>query len=75
MAIVPFVRDQIIGPDPFNQAACLRAIRTGTFCNNNSDRHTMRIDGQMSLSVEPKLVLMSLVEIAYQRSGGRFTQG
>ena len=30
-------------PENFNQAACLRAIRPGTFCNNDSDRQPMRI--------------------------------
>jgi hypothetical protein len=27
----------------------LRAIRAGAFCNNNSERHTLRIHGQMYL--------------------------
>jgi hypothetical protein len=32
------------------------AIRSGTFCSNNSERHTMRIHGQMYLGVEPPFV-------------------
>ena len=56
VGIVPFIRDQMIGVDPCNQAACLRAIRPGTFCNNDSDRQTMRIHGQMYLGVEPPFV-------------------
>jgi len=56
VGIVPFVRDQMIGVDPFNQAACLRAIRLGTFCNNDSDRQTLRIHGQMYLGIEPPFV-------------------
>ena len=60
VGIVAFVRDQMVGVDPFDQAACPRAIRCGTFCNKNSDRHTMRIHGQMYLGVEPPFVrLMS----------------
>ena len=31
-------------------------IRCGTFCNKYSDRHTMRIHGQMYLGVEPSFV-------------------
>ena len=56
ISIVAFVRNQVIGVDPFDQAACLRAIRAGTFCDNNSDRQTLRIHGQMYLSVEPPFV-------------------
>ncbi len=56
VGIVPFVRDQMIGVDPFNQAACLRAIRPGTFCNNDSDRHALRIHGQMYLGIEAPFV-------------------
>ncbi|SFU35458.1 transposase, IS5 family [Nitrosospira multiformis] len=32
------------------------AIRCGTLCNKDSDRHTMRIHGQMYLGVEPPFV-------------------
>jgi hypothetical protein len=39
--------------DPFNQDASLCAIRTGIVCNNYSERHAMRIHGQMYLGVEP----------------------
>lgn len=54
--IIPFIRDQVVGADALDQAACLGAIRSGTFCNNHSDRHTMRIHGQMYLGVEPPFV-------------------
>ncbi|PXV77305.1 hypothetical protein SAMN05216379_1358 [Nitrosomonas eutropha] len=37
---------------PFDQAANLRAISSGTLCNKDSERHTMRIHGQMYLGVE-----------------------
>ena len=32
-------------------------IRSGTFCNKDSDWHTMRIHGQMYFGVEPPFVL------------------
>jgi hypothetical protein len=34
----------------------LRAVRCGTLCNKDSDRHTRRIHGQMYLGVEPPFV-------------------
>jgi hypothetical protein len=40
----------------FNQTTSFRAIRDGSCCNNHSDRHTMRIHGQMYLGVEPPFV-------------------
>ena len=39
-----------------NQGAGFLAISSGTFCNNNSDQHTMRIHGQVYLGVEPPFV-------------------
>ena len=58
--IVSPVSQQMISINSFYQAACLRTIRAGTFRNNNSDRHTMRIHGQMYLGVKPPFVrLMS----------------
>ena len=54
--IVAFVSDQLISVDPFDQATGLRAIRSGPCCHNDSDRHTMRIHGQMDLGVEPPFV-------------------
>ena len=43
-----------------NYSASFFAISSGTFCNNSSDWHTMRIHGQMYLCVEPPFVrLMS----------------
>lgn len=47
IAIIAAISQQIFGGDSFDQAARLRAIRSGTFRNNNSDRHTKRIHGQM----------------------------
>ena len=60
IAVISFVGDQVIGAHAFDQAASLRAIRPGTLRNNDSERHTMRIHGQMYLGVEPPFVrLMS----------------
>jgi len=56
IGIVSFVRNQMTGVNSFDQAACLRAIRAGTFCNNNSDRQTKRIHGQMYVGGEPPIV-------------------
>jgi len=42
--------------DTVNQLFSLLTIRCGTFCNKDSDRHTMRIHGQMYLGVEPPFV-------------------
>ncbi len=56
IGIITFIRDQMAGIHPLNQAASLRAIRCGTLCNKDSDRHTMRIHGQMYLGVEPPFV-------------------
>jgi hypothetical protein len=50
---------------PFNQAASLRAIRSGTFRNNNSERHTMRIHGQMYLCVDPPFVRLSCPDATF----------
>ena len=60
IGIVSLIGDQVIGAQAFDQAASLRAIRCCTLCNKDSDRHTLRIHGQMDLSVEPPFVrLMS----------------
>ena len=56
IGIVAFIGDQVSGVDPLDQAASLRTIRPGTFCNNYSDRQTLRIHGQVYLGVEPPFV-------------------
>ena len=56
VAVIAFVSQQVLGVNALNQYASLRAIRAGTFCNNNSERHTVRIHGQMYLGVEPPFV-------------------
>ena len=60
IAVVALIGNQIVGAQTFNQAASLRAISPGTVRDNNSERHTMRIHGQMYFGVEPPFVrLMS----------------
>ena len=56
IAVVAFIGIQMLGRDPFHQAASLRAICHGTLRDNDSERQTMRIHGQMYLGVEPPFV-------------------
>ena len=56
VTVVSFVRDQVLSLQPLDQFASARTIRHGTRCNKDSDRHTMRIHGQMQLGVEPPFV-------------------
>lgn len=58
--IITTISQQRIGMNAFDQSFTMRTIRCGTFCNKHSDRHTMRIHGQMYLGIEPPFVrLMS----------------
>ncbi len=60
VAVIALIGQKIVGLDPFNQALSLCAISSGTLSNNDSDRQTNRIHGQMYLGVEPPFVrLMS----------------
>jgi len=54
--IITIIRKQIIGLQVLDQLASLRTICHETRCNKDSDRHTMRIHGQMQLGVEPPFV-------------------
>lgn len=56
VAIVALVGNQMLSLESFNEGLSLRAIRTGSLCDNDSERHTMRIHGQMNLGVEPPFV-------------------
>lgn len=47
VAVVAAVGQQVLSVDPFDQPVSLCAICGGTLRNNNSDRHTKRIHGQM----------------------------
>ena len=60
VAVISLIRQKIPGTHPLNQAASLRTISCGTLRDKDSDRHTMRIHGQMYFCVEPPFVrLMS----------------
>ena len=57
MTVIATICQQMICSHPFDQAASLRAISRGTWCNKDSNRHTiMRIHGQMYLGVESPFV-------------------
>ena len=47
IAVVALVGQQVFGTESFNQLCSLRAICGGTLRNNDSERHTKRIHGQM----------------------------
>lgn len=47
ITVVALVGQQVLGTESFNQLHSLRAICGGTLRNNDSDRHTKRIHGQM----------------------------
>jgi len=56
ITIVSFIRKQIFSIDSFGKIFSLAAISSGSFWDKHSDRHTMRIHGQMYLGVEPPFV-------------------
>ena len=56
VCIIATISEQDFRVDSFNQSASMRTICCGTFCSKDSDRHTMRIHGQMYLGVEPPFV-------------------
>ena len=56
IAVIPFVSQQAFGIYAFDKPLSLRTISNGTCCNTHSDRHTMRIHGQVYLGVEPPFV-------------------
>ena len=56
IAVIATIGEQILGAQTFDQTASLRAIRSGTRCNKDSDRQTKRIHGQMYFGVEPPFV-------------------
>ena len=54
--IIAAISQKDLRIDTINQLFSLLTIRGGTFCNKDSDRHTMRIHGQMYLGVKPPFV-------------------
>jgi len=56
VAVIPLVSQQIFCRQALNEFASLRAICCGTCRDKYSDRHTMRIHGQVQLCIEPPFV-------------------
>ena len=56
IAVISPISQKRLRAQAVNQCARLLAISSGTFCNSNSERHTMRIHGQMYFGVEPPFV-------------------
>ena len=57
ICVIAPVCQQRFRRNAFDQVDSFFAIRSGTFCNKDSDWHTIRIHGQMQLGVEPPFVL------------------
>ena len=53
IAVVALISNQVLRVEVGNELVGLSTIRSGTFCSKRSERHTMRIHGQMYLCVEP----------------------
>ena len=56
ICVVSPVSQQSSGVKAFNQLRSVLTISCGTFSDKYSDRHTIRIHGQMYLGVEPPFV-------------------
>ena len=56
ICVIAPIRQQDFCANTFNQVDSFFTICSGTFCNKDSDWHTMRIHGQMYFSVEPPFV-------------------
>src|SRR5690606_27167401 len=56
IAVITAISQQIISVDSFNQAVSLCAISSGILCDKDSDRHTLRIHGQMYFGVKSLFV-------------------
>ena len=56
LRIIAPICQEIVRCNTCHQWQSLLAISIGTLCNNDSDRHTMRIHGQVYLGIEPPFV-------------------
>ena len=52
-SVVTFIGDQMLGTQTLNEFRSQATVRSGSFWSKDSDRHAMRIHGQMYLGVEP----------------------
>ena len=57
ICVITPLRQQSFCRNTLYQMDSFFTIRSGTFCNKDSDWHTVRIHGQMYLGVEPPFVL------------------
>ena len=57
ICVIASIRQQSFCRNSLNQMDSFSTIRSGTFCNKDSDWHTMRIHGQVYFGVEPPFVL------------------
>ena len=57
ICVITPIRQQDFRGNTLNQVDSFFTIRSGTFCNKDSDWHTIRIHGQMYFGVEPPFVL------------------
>ena len=53
--VVTFIGDQMLGTQARDEFRSQATVRSGSFCSKDSDRHTMRIHGQMYLGVVERL--------------------
>lgn len=56
VGVVATIGKEVVSVYAFDEGGGLCAISDGTRCNSDSERHTMRIHGQMYLGVEPPFV-------------------
>ena len=56
VAVITLIREQPLGENAVNQGASFFTVMNGTRCNKYSDRHTIRIHGQMYFGVKPPFV-------------------
>ena len=65
MGAMGLIRKNEPGIYTLNERESLTDIRTGTRCNNDSDRHTMRIHGQIILVLSPFCAAHVLITVFY----------
>ena len=57
VAVVALVGNQMLCTQARDEFRSQATVRSGSLCSKDSDRHTMRIHGQMYLGVEPPFVI------------------
>ena len=54
--VIATICQKILGVYSLDKVYSLRAISSGAFCDNRSDRHTRRIHGKVNPGIEPHFV-------------------